>query len=203
MGPTTLPQPVSLRVTEADAPFPFNCVAAPSDGILPPLAVATPAEQLLLRHPGDRVLVVPKAKASLARELEAAGLVRLSVARTGAISLGLTEAGERRREELQLESIGRAAPPSEPRPSARKKAAPRATPAPAPPPAPSPRKVVPPTKRAASLDDLFGQGAFHPAPDEDDARPITTADLRALEERLVTRFRQALDEALGRGTRRG
>jgi len=158
--------------------------------------VATLAEQLLLRHPGDRVLVVPKTKAALARELEAAGFVRLSVARTGAISLALTEAGRQRIEELQLDSIGRAAPASSP-PSKRKKAPAAPAPAPAP-----PRKPVAATKRAASLDDLFGQGAFRPeealAGAAGDDRPATAADLKALEERLAARFAKMLDEALAR-----
>lgn len=130
----------------------------------------TPAETLLLRHPGDRVLVVPKTKVALARELEAAGLVKLSLAKNGTASLSLTEAGKRRREELQLESIRRDAPEPEP---------------------PRPKKNLPATKRTASLDDLFGPGAFQPGPD--DNRPVTVADLRAFEERVMARLQQLLD----------
>jgi len=148
--------------------------------------VATPAEQILLLHPGNRALVLPKAKTPLARELEAAGLARFSVARNGSLSLPLTEAGRLRREELQLESLAHAEPPT-----------------PAPPPAPpAPRRparplpTAEPTKRAASLDDLFGPGAFKPS--TDDPRPVTTADLAALEERLLARFQKLLDEALQR-----
>ncbi len=137
----------------------------------------TPAEEILLRHPGDRPLLLPKAKTPLARELETAGLARYSVNRNGSLSLSLTDAGRLRREELQLESIARAQPPS-----------------PSPPPAKARPATPAPTKRAASLDDLFGQGAFKPTPD--DARPATVADLAALEERLVARFQKMLQEHL-------
>ena len=145
--------------------------------------MATPAEQILLLHPGNRALVLPKAKTPLARELEAAGLARFSVARNGSLSLSLTEAGRLRREELQLESLAHAEPP---------------TPAPAPAPRrpARPQPTAGPTKRAASLDDLFGPGAFKPS--VDDPRPVTTADLAALEERLLARFQKLLDEALQR-----
>lgn len=95
--------------------------------------------------------------------------MKISQTRTGLISLFLTEAGQERREELRMESIARAEPQA------------------------SPRAVkAAPTKRAASLDDLLGQGAFKPASNQD--RPITLADLEALEERLVARFRQILEE---------
>jgi hypothetical protein len=146
--------------------------------------VATPTDQLLLLHPGDRPLVLPKTKAPLARQLEAAGLVSLSAARNGALTVELTEAGRLRREELQLESLARAEPPPTPRPARAPARSPARSPAPA------------PTKRAASLDDLFGQGAFKPS--LEDNRPVTAADLAALEERLVARFRQMLEEALHR-----
>ncbi|MCS6901458.1 MAG: hypothetical protein RMJ98_15425 [Myxococcales bacterium] len=138
-------------------------------------AVPTPAEEILLRHPGDRPLLLPKAKTPLARELEDAGLARYSINRNGSLSLSLTEAGRLRREELQLESLARARPPS---------------------PTPPPARPLPaaPTKRAASLDELFGKGAFQPP--SDDARPVTPADLLVLEERLVARFRELLREHL-------
>ena len=151
----------------------------------------TPAEELLLRHPVDRALVLPRPRVPLGRELEEAGYVKVipSPARAGSVEITLTAAGRRRREELQLDSIGRAAPPSR-RPG--KKAAPSPAPSPAPRPV-SPRPVAA-TKRTPSLDDLFGQGAFRPGPaaSDDPGRPATVGDLRALEERVLGEIRRLL-----------
>jgi hypothetical protein len=191
--------------------------------------VATKADGLLLQHPGTGEITVPRAQEKLAEQLELAGLARRRYTRAGALKLSLTADGVARQQELQLASInlGRAPtpapppaaprkpaahkpapPPAAPRkpaarkPAVRKPAAPTTAPAPrivATPAIPSPRKPLPPTKRVPSLDDLFGEGAFHP--EAADQRPVTVADLRALEQRLLARLDQLASEIAARTPR--
>jgi hypothetical protein len=92
--------------------------------------------------------------------------------------------------------------PAARKPAARKPAAPGTPAAPrivATPVIPSPRKPLPPTKRVPSLDDLFGEGAFHPEAAEQ--RPVTMADLRAFEQRILDRLDQLATEIAARTPR--
>lgn len=158
-------------------------------GILPP--VVSRADLLLLEHPGAGTLLVTRVRSSLARDLADRGLVTCESRRNGALAIALTDAGRKRRSELAPDPVITTAPPSRPaakRATTAKSSAPRSQ---------APRTVATPslkrtplTKRVPSLDEVFG------AERAAGARPITVADLDALEARLIARFEALLDERL-------